>query len=114
MTDELLMRRWTAAHGEFSGGLDRGLLRLGHFLSRRFERKQTIGKAYARAMPAHVAEPEMTAMAQAALAGVLACVATTALLVSLAALFSAGTVDHIAAQTAAPTGVTLVTHAILA
>jgi hypothetical protein len=114
MTDELLMRRWTAAHGDFSSGLDRGLLRLGHFLTRRHRHKRVIDKPYARATRADAAEPEMNATARAALAGVLACVATTALLGSLAAVFRAETVDHVAVQAAVPTGSAIVAHAILA
>jgi hypothetical protein len=113
MTDELLMRRWAAAHGDFSVSLDRGLLRLGHFLFGKFRRRQAIEKPYARA-PHDDAQSEMSSTARAALAGVLACVATTALLVSLAALFSGGAVDQVAAQAADPASAPIIAHAILA
>jgi hypothetical protein len=102
MTDEHLMRCWTDAHSEFSSDLDRGLLRLGHFLARRLQRRETIGRAYRLNRPA---ETEMSATARAALAGVLACVATTALLVSVAAL---------ANNAAMPADSPIVAHAYLA
>lgn len=115
MTDELLMRRWNAAHSEFSSDLSRGLLRLGHFLGRRLQRRQTIGKAYASsACTAAEADTEMSATARAALAGVLACVATTALLVSVAALATSGAVHTADAHSALPAGSPIVSHTILA
>ena len=107
MTDEIFMRLWNASHTEFSNDLNRGLLRLGHFLNRRFQRREAIGKTYA---PASSTQNDMSDTARAALAGVLACIATTALLVSVAALANSGT-PHVASVTAGPP---IVAHTILA
>ncbi|MGZ3259488.1 MAG: hypothetical protein ACXWIO_11805 [Croceibacterium sp.] len=91
MTDEHLMRQWADAHTEFSSDLDRGLLRLGHFLSARLHAtSKPIGKPYAsKTCTAAPADEPMSVTARAALAGVLACVATSALLVSVALLATA-------------------------
>ncbi|HSQ95778.1 MAG TPA: hypothetical protein VLM18_06780 [Croceibacterium sp.] len=93
MTDEHLMRQWADAHNEFSSDLDRGLLRLGHFVSARLHAtSKPIGKPYASASAACTGAPAdepMSVTARAALAGVLACVATSALLASVALLATA-------------------------
>lgn len=91
MTDEHLMRQWADAHSQFSSDLDRGLLRLGHFVSARLHAtSKPIGKPYAStACTAAPADEPMSVTARAALAGVLACVATSALLVSVALLATA-------------------------
>jgi len=111
MTDELLMRRWNAAHNEFSSDLSRGILRLGQFLAHRGHERKTIGGAYApatRGAPAD--DSQMNATARAALAGVLACVATTALMVSVAALATSG----LPQLPAMPAGSPIVAHTVLA
>jgi hypothetical protein len=87
MTDEHLMRQWTATHDELSGDLDRGLLRLGRCLSNRLHANS---RAYAPACPA-AAPAETSLTARAALAGALACLATTVLLVTVGLLTTAGT-----------------------
>jgi hypothetical protein len=111
MTDELLMRRWNAAHNEFSSDLSRGLLRLGQFLVRRRQGRNAIGKPYASSTSnATAGDNEMSDMARAALAGVLACVATSALLVSVAALANSG----VSQFPATPAGSPIVAHTILA
>jgi hypothetical protein len=107
MTDELLMRRWNAAHNEFSSDLSRGMLRLGQYLARRTKRRIAIGKAYA---PVARVGSEMSETARAALAGVLACIATSALLVSVAALANSGTSHLVATQAGSP----IVAHTVLA
>ncbi|MGZ3271443.1 MAG: hypothetical protein ACXU71_10775 [Croceibacterium sp.] len=91
MTDEHLMRQWTDAHNEFSSDLDRGLLRLGHFVSARLHAtSKPMGKPYASAAcTAAPTDEPMSVTARAALAGALACVATSALLVSVALLATA-------------------------
>ena len=90
MTDEHLMRQWADAHNQFSSDLDRGLLRLGHFVSARLHATNAIGKPYASAAcSAAPADEPMSVTARAAIAGVLACVATSALLVSVALLATA-------------------------
>ena len=101
MTDEHLMRHWTDAHSDFSGDLDRGMLRLGRFVTRRLNRHATDNSAYASAAPAN-ANP----VARAAMAGAMACLATTFLMLSLALAATAGT--HSAA------GLAFVDHVILA
>jgi hypothetical protein len=115
MTDEHLMRQWVDAHSDFSTDLDRGLLRLGRFFGKRFRRRQAIGNAYAAGTCAAArAEPEMNATARAALAGVLACIATTALLVSVAALAGAGAGEPVKLHTAMAVSSPVVAHVILA
>lgn len=94
MTDEHIQRYWADAHNEFTGDLDRGLLRLGHHLSRRLRGRQAIDKPYARATSAAVRQNSpKTGNTQAALAGLAACVATTVLLVTVALLATSGTLD---------------------
>jgi hypothetical protein len=111
MTDELLMRRWNATHNEFSTDLSRGLLRLGQYLARRRQTPKAIGKPYAPAIGHAVAgDNQMSATARAALAGVLACVATTALMVSVAALATSG----LPQLPAMPAGSPIVAHTVLA
>jgi hypothetical protein len=115
MTDEILLRHWTAAHNEFSNDLSRGLLRLGHYLSGRLRRRETIGEAYAPAACTPAAtDTGMSPTARAALAGVLACVATTALLVSVAALASAGAGNAPALHSTMAAGQPIMSHVILA
>lgn len=114
MTDEHLMRQWTDAHSDFSADIDRGLLRLGRFLGSRSKRRQAIGNAYAAGSCAAPAEPEMLATARAALAGVLACVATTALLVSVAALASAGAGEPVKLHAAMAVNSPVLAHVNLA
>jgi hypothetical protein len=111
MTDELLMRGWNAVHNEFSTDLSRGLLRLGQFLAHRRQGRKTIGGAYAPSSRRNVArDSQMSATARAALAGVLACVATTALMVSVAALATSG----LPQLPAMPAGSPIVAHTVLA
>jgi hypothetical protein len=92
MTDEHLMRHWADAHNEFSADLDRGLLRLGRFVGGRLQGRLTPSPAYApaacTAMPASAPEE---AVGRAALAGAMACLATTLLLLTVALLTTAGT-----------------------
>lgn len=115
MTDEHLMRHWADAHSEFSSDLDRGLLRLGHFLGRRLKRRNAIGTAYAPASGAAAPSDARTSgTARAALAGAMACVATTALLATVAALASPGAANGATLQIAAQPGSPIVTHMILA
>jgi len=98
MTDEHLMRHWADAHSEFFGDLDRGLLRLGGFVSKRLSARNANSSTYASAAP-----ESSTLMARAALAGAMACLATTFLLLSLALAATTGThsagalavVDHV-------------------
>jgi len=90
MTDEHLMRQWADAHSEFTSDLDRRLLRLGQFFSARLHGGPSIGKAYApAACMAAPSEPPMSATARGALAGLTACVATSALLLTVALLATA-------------------------
>lgn len=113
MTDEHLMRQWADAHSDFSSDLDRGLLRLGSYLSRRLQRRQPIGRPYglsARAAARH--DVQVNSPGRAALAGVMACVATTALLVAVASLATSGTIDAAALQPDIPTGSPIVGHAM--
>lgn len=92
MTDEHLMRQWTANHTEFTGGLDRGLLRLGRFVGHRLQATRANRPAYApSACVAAPADDASHDAARAAVAGVLACLATTVLLVTVALLATAGT-----------------------
>jgi hypothetical protein len=90
MTDEHFMRLWTEAHQGFSADLDRGILKLDRFLHGRRAADDSIGVAYA---PSPLAtperKPEATPTARAALAGVTACLATAALLVTVALLATA-------------------------
>jgi hypothetical protein len=92
MTDEHLMRHWADAHSEFTGDLDRGLLRLGRFVSTRLQGRRTNSTAYAPAacLAAPTDEADGTT-ARAALAGAMACLATTVLLLAVAVLTTAGT-----------------------
>ena len=101
MTDEHLMRQWADAHSHFSGDLDRGLLRLGRFVSKRLSVRSANSSTYASVTPAN-----SSPAARAALAGAMACLATTFLLLSLALAATAGT--HSAA------GLAVVDHVILA
>lgn len=103
MTDELLLRRWTDAHGEFTGDFDRGVLRLGRFLKARFDKRRAANEAYASQSSE---SDEGSKTARAALAGVLACLATSVLLVTMATLAVAGT--------PAATGLAVVPHVIVA
>ena len=101
MTDEHLMRHWADAHSDFSSDLDRGMLRLGRFVTKRLSRRTTDNSAYAPAAPG-----SPNPVARAAMAGAMACLATTFLLLSLALAATAGT--HSAA------GLAVVGHVILA
>jgi hypothetical protein len=113
MTDEHLMRQWADAHLKFSSDIDRGLLRLGHFLNRRLQRRKPIDKAYAP--HAHsMARLALNATTHAALAGVLACIATAVLLTAVVALASSGAVEPVHLHTAMAASSPIVTHVILA
>ena len=115
MTDEHLMRQWAIAHCHFSSDLDRGLLRLGGFLSRRLQRLQAIDLPYDQTTcVAAESEAPMSATARAALAGVMACVATSALLVTVAALASAGAGHAAVIHHTMAAGPAIVPHAYLA
>src|SRR3569623_439863 len=91
MTDERLTRQWTATHNEFTGDLDRGLLRLGRFVSNRLHASDVNSAAYARAAYPATPAADESPVGRAALAGALACLATTVLLVTMALLTTAGT-----------------------
>jgi len=91
MTDEHLMRQWTATHDELTGDLDRGLLRLGRFVSNRLHASHANSRAYVPAACRAAPAAEDNPTARAALAGALACLATTVLLVAVALLTTAGT-----------------------
>ena len=106
MTDEHLMRQWTATHSEFTGDLDRGLLRLGRFVSNRLHASGANSTAYAPTTCKAVSAPEENPVARAALAGALACLATTVLLLATAIMTTAGT--H------AATSLAVVNHVIVA
>lgn len=109
MTDEHLMRLWADAHDGFSADLDRGILKLGHHLHGRGGQLRPIGQPYAcRAGATVPAEREMSANARAALAGIVACLATTGILLTLSLLFAADFSAH------AATGAPIVAHAIVA
>jgi hypothetical protein len=113
MTDEHLMRQWADAHLEFSSDVDRGLLRLGHFLSRRLQRRKPIDRAYAP--NAHsMAHLALNATTHAALAGVLACIATAVLLTVVVALASSGAVQPAQLHSAMAASSPIVTPLILA
>jgi hypothetical protein len=102
MTDEYLMRYWADAHNEFSSNLDRGLVRLMRFLRPGLLDRRTIRRAY------RSAGDEMSETARAALAGVLACLATCGVLLTLSLLFAADIPAHAAA------GAPIIAHAIIA
>jgi hypothetical protein len=90
MTDEHLMRQWAAAHSEFTSDLDRGLQRLGRFFTARLQGGRPIGKTYvAASCTTAPTEQPSSAIARAALAGVIACIATTGLLLTVALLATA-------------------------
>jgi hypothetical protein len=92
MTDEHLMRQWADAHSEFTGDLDRGLLRLGRYVGKRLQGKNANSTAYAStACLAAPREHAAGTTARAALAGAMACLATTVLLLAVAVLTTAGT-----------------------
>jgi len=115
MTDEHLMRHWADAHSDFSGDLDRGLLRLGRFIGRRLQGRHSIGEPYASATCTMARSAGgVSPTARAALAGALACVATTALLVTVALLAAAGAADGPSFHTAMSAGAPIVSHTILA
>ena len=70
--------------------MDRGILKLERFLRSHQEGNASIGRTYAPAeRRALVAEHEMSATARAALAGVTACLATMALVITVALLATA-------------------------
>jgi hypothetical protein len=109
MTDEHLMRLWADAHEGFSADFDRGILKLGHHLQGRGEKLRPIGQPYARRGCVTVpADREMSANARAALAGIVACLATTGMLLTLSLLFAADFSAH------AASGAPIVAHAIVA
>ena len=115
MTDEHLIRHWTDAHNEFSGDLDRGLLRLGSLLGRRLRNHQAIGTAYASAdSTARPASPVTSSVARATLAGLFACIATSALLVSVALFATSGTSARAQMQTADTISPPIMLHTMLA
>jgi hypothetical protein len=92
MTDEHLLRQWADAHTEFTGDLDRGLLRLGRFVNRRLQHRRAHSPAYApTSCLATPVDHAQGSTARAALAGAMACLATTVLLLAVAALTTAGT-----------------------
>lgn len=105
MTDEHLLRQWADSHSDFSSDLDRGLLRLGRFVRGQLKARGANSTAYASAAcPTLGASETIPATARAALAGVIACVATTGLLFTVALLATAD-LHHAAAH---------MTHAIVA
>ena len=107
MTDEHFMRLWAEAHQGFSADLDRGILKLDRFLHSGRSADGTIGPAYAsRTRPDARPELAESPRARAALAGVTACLATAALLVTVALLATAN------AQPAS--AYPLITHTIVA
>jgi len=109
MTDEHLMRHWTDAHSEFSHALDRGVARLGRFFTTLNPSRRVIDTPYVSgACTATRTGDETSRPAGAALAGILACLATTGVLLTLSLLFT----PHLAAHAAA--GAPIVTHAIVA
>ena len=77
MQDELLLREWTAAHGQFSADLDRLVGKVRAWLSADMSVRPTIGRAYAA--ESRRAVPSLRS-AQETLLGGLAAVATTVLL----------------------------------
>ena len=86
MSDEHLMRLWVDSHHGFSADMDRGILELDRFLRGERETRPSIGRAYASQQRA---EAELRSTARAALAGVTACLATMALMVTVALLATA-------------------------
>ncbi len=115
MNDAHLSLYWTEAHEQFSADLDRGLLRLGHLLARRFQRRQIIGRPYAAPAARPVdADAPTSPTARAALAGLMACVATAALLATVATLATAGAAHGAPLHAATLAGSAIVAPAMLA
>lgn len=106
MIDEHLMRHWVDGHGELSHALDRPLARLADLVNTLLRNARAIGRPYA---PRPVqSRDETSPAARAALAGVVACFATTGVLLTLSLLFADGI------PTGAATGAAMIGHAIIA
>jgi len=79
MTDEHFMRQWNKGHAAFSADVDRKLAILARHLSSRERRYFGIGEVYGH-------EDAGRSPAKSLLSGLAACVATTALFLTVAAL----------------------------
>jgi hypothetical protein len=106
MIDEYMMRYWVDGHDELSHVLDRPLARLAGLANTLRRNVRSIGLPYApgTSRPEDEAHPA----ARAALAGVMACFATAAMLLTLSLLFADGIPNG------ASTGAVIVGHAIVA
>lgn len=77
MQEELLLRQWTASHGQFSADVDRLIGKLRAWATAGTRARPAIGRAYAA--DGLAADPSLRSAANTLLSG-LAAVATTALL----------------------------------
>jgi hypothetical protein len=106
MIDEHLMRHWVDSHGELSHALDRPLARLADLANTLLRSARSIGHPYAPDTTR--LRNETSPAARAALSGVMACLATTGMLLTLSLLFANGI------PTGATMGAATIGHTIIA